>query len=643
EGCLDLTGYHADELIRNRVVSYAELIHPDDQAAVWSAVQEGVSQRRPYQLTYRLLTKGGQEKWAWEQGEGVFAEDGSLLALEGFITNITERKRAENEVRRNYETQTAINSLLDLGQSNIPLDDLLPQALDIILSSQWFSSEKKGCIFLLADDQQHLVLKAGRGLVDPLLKIGATVPADCFLCIEALTTGRIQFVAHDYYCVPILLDGKAFGTVNLFLAAGHRQDFQEEVFLSSVTKPLADIIQRRRMMDERAKLERQLRQVQKMESIGTLASGIAHDFNNILSAIIGYSELAIAALTGDSPAHKDIKQVLVAGERAKQLVNQILTFSRQGEKDLKPVFAHFIIKEAIKFLRSSIPATIQICQNIRADCGVVLAEASQIHQIIMNLCTNAYHAMREDGGVLTVGLTCTTFDQDDVRVSRLNLAPGPYLKLEVRDSGHGMVPAVLERIFDPYFTTKKTGEGTGLGLFVVHGIVKSLGGHIAAYSEPGKGTTFHVFLPLLASGASEQETGETHPLPRGDERILVVDDEEQIIQIERRMLEDLGYQVMAFSDSQEALQAFLTMPDKFDLIITDMTMPHLTGTELAKRVMQERADIPIILSTGFSDLMNEEQAKALGIRQYIMKPIVRKELAAVVHKVLHTKSYSSQE
>ncbi|MEW6289669.1 MAG: PAS domain S-box protein [Thermodesulfobacteriota bacterium] len=657
DGCRELTGYNADELIGNRVVAYAKLIHPDDQAFVWNGVQEGVARKRPFQLTYRLRNAAGQEKWVLEQGEGVFAEDGSLLALEGFITDITMRKRAEDEVRRNYETQTAINALLDLAQSNLPLDDLLPRTLDIILSSQWFSPEKKGCILLLADDRQNLVLKAGLGLADSL-PIGALVPADRCPCGQALSTGGIQHVAqaddcqantfkamgcHDYYCVPILVEGQAIGSVLLLLPAGHRRDPQEEAFLLAVTKPLADIIQRRRMMDERAKLERQLRQAQKMESIGTLAGGIAHDFNNILSAIMGYGELASIALAADSPAYQDIQQVLVAAERAKQLVSQILTFSRQGEQGRQPVLVHLIVKEALKLLRSSIPATIQICENIRTDCGAVLAEPSLIHQIIMNLCTNAYHAMREGGGLLTVGLTCTAFDQDEVRVGRLNLAPGPYLQLEVRDSGHGMDRAVLERIFEPYFTTKKKGEGTGLGLSVVHGIVNSLGGHISVYSEPGNGATFQVFLPLLDSAAGEQDTGETHLLPRGDERILVVDDEEQIIRIERRMLEDLGYQVKAFTSSEEALQFFLAVPDKFDLIITDMTMPHLTGAELAKRVMQERADIPIILCSGFSDLLNEEQARALGIRQYIMKPIVRKKLAQAVSNVLHGHGAAGQD
>ena len=395
-----------------------------------------------------------------------------------------------------------------------------------------------------------------------------------------------------------------------------------------------DITEQRHTTEEKEKLQLQLQQVQKMEAIGTLAGGIAHDFNNILSSVLGYTELAMDEVEKDSPLFKQLEQIFQAGIRAKDLVKQILTFSRQNKMDRQPVKIHLIIKEALKLLRSSIPATIEIRQDIDPHSGTLLANPTQVHQILMNLCTNAYHAMRRHGGVLSVALEPLEIAENDEKVRNLLLAPGPYLKLTVSDTGHGMDRATCQRIFDPYFTTKEEGEGSGMGLAVVHGIVKDYNGHIDVYSEPDQGTTFHIYLPRLVDRLAYEESKPSTLSPKGHERILLVDDEKAIVEMEKVMLEILGYRVTSFTDSNEAYSFFVQHPGNFDLIITDMTMPQMTGSELTRKILAVRPDMPIILCTGFSELINEKKAKELGIREYILKPVIKKDIAQIIRKVL---------
>ena len=385
------------------------------------------------------------------------------------------------------------------------------------------------------------------------------------------------------------------------------------------------------------KLEEQLRQAQKMEAIGALASGIAHDFNNILTPILGYSELALTRITPDNPLTSDLRQITRAGLRAKDLIQQILAFSRQAPQERQPLRPHIVIKEALKLLRASLPTTIEIREEIATDCGAILADPTQFHQIIMNLCTNAYQAMRENGGILGVRLFPTSIGKEDHNIGNSELTPGNYIQLEVSDTGSGMVRNTLERIFEPYFTTKDKGEGTGLGLSMVHGIIKSYQGQITVYSEPGKGTCFHVYLPLIAEAPNLGESVLTSPLPTGTERLLVVDDEEAITTMLETILTRLGYQITVSNNSQEALTLLANSPFTFDLLITDTTMPHLTGLELTAKALIIRSDIPVILCTGFSDLINKEQARALGIRAYLMKPVSVHELALAVRKALDGK------
>ncbi len=393
-----------------------------------------------------------------------------------------------------------------------------------------------------------------------------------------------------------------------------------------------DITKLKQAEEERRKLQAQLQQVQKMEAIGTLAGGIAHDFNNILSLIIGYTELSMRDFPEGSRVQDNMNKLLEAGERARDLVKQILTFSRHAEYEQKPLQIHLIIKEALKLLRPSLPTTIEIRQNI-ASTGMVMADPTQMHQVIMNLSTNAYHAMQEKGGVLEVSLADVELDSD-FTARHLDTHTGPYIRLTVSDTGHGIKKKDIDRIFEPYYTTRDKTGGTGMGLAVVHGIVKSYEGAITVYSEPGKGTTFNVFLPRIESAEAEAEIEEMGPIPTGNEQILLVDDEPAIVDIGKGMLENLGYTVETRTSPIEALEAFKAKPDKFDLVITDMTMPKMTGDELAKKLMGIRPDIPIILCTGFSERINEEKAKAMGIRKLVMKPIVQREMANAVRKAL---------
>jgi len=377
-------------------------------------------------------------------------------------------------------------------------------------------------------------------------------------------------------------------------------------------------------------MEAQLHQSQKMEAIGTLAGGIAHDFNNILGGIIGYAGLSHLK-TSDTRIKPYLEQILRACDRAKDLVNQILTFSRQKDHEKKPLSVTAVVKEALKLIRSSLPATVEIRLHHENFSDTVLANATQIHQVLINLCTNAAHAMRERGGFL------------DVQLSRLDIAAetsreclpskGSYLKLVVRDTGHGIDPAVMDKIFDPFYTTKEPGEGTGLGLSTVYGIVKNHDGTISVSSKPGEGTAFTICLPLIDIDGKPQER-DTEEIPLGHGHVLFVDDEELLASIGKEMLSFLGYNVSVRFSSLDALEAFRANPDRFDLVITDTTMPNMTGSILASEILKVRPGIPIIMTSGFSEKMNAEEARKIGVSEFIMKPISLGNLARTVRRVL---------
>jgi len=381
-------------------------------------------------------------------------------------------------------------------------------------------------------------------------------------------------------------------------------------------------------------LERELRQAQKMEAIGNLAGGIAHDFNNILAAIMGFTELSLVKTPKTSPVHGNLEQILKAASRASEVVKQILAFSRRSDQQRIPVHIAPIVQEALTLLRSSLPSTIRIEQDmaIRPENGTVLADPTQIHQVLMNLCTNAAHAMRAKGGTLSVRISEIT--GASLEPGLPDLDGGPYLSLSVSDTGTGMTADVIEQIFDPYFTTKSSREGTGLGLSVVQGIIKSHNGKITVNSEPEVGTTFHILLPETVEAVPPEVEETDRIVPTGRGRILFVDDEEALVDLGKEILESLGYHVTALADSPAALKIFRSRPDEFDLVITDMTMPELSGNDLAKQLMAIRADIPVLMCTGFSDQINAKHAESLGIRDFVMKPYACATLAKSIRNVL---------
>ncbi len=388
-------------------------------------------------------------------------------------------------------------------------------------------------------------------------------------------------------------------------------------------------------------LEERYRQAQKLESIGTLAGGIAHDFNNILFPIIGNTEMILEDIPEDSPLRDNLNEIFTGAMRAGDLVKQILAFSRQDSHEIKLMKMQPVIKEALKLIRSTIPTSIEIKQTISKDCGIIKADPTQIHQVVMNLSTNAYHAMEDTGGELRVNLKEVELSEQDL--TSTDMGPGKYACLTIADTGYGIDANIKDRIFDPYFTTKEQGKGTGMGLAVTHGIVKNTGGTIQMHSEPGQGTEFHIYLPIEQSSYEQMETQTKEPILHGTEQILLVDDEEAIVFMEKQMLERLGYSVVSRTSSVEALEAFKANPNKFDVVITDMAMPNMSGKKLAVELLKIRSNIPILLCTGFSEKIPDEKAKSMGIKGFLMKPIIRRDLSNMLREVLDATEMYEEE
>ena len=444
--------------------------------------------------------------------------------------------------------------------------------------------------------------------------------------------------------VPIAHHGEPIGQFVVANPAHGRGYGDEEVrLLETLASRVAPVLQarldrvryareRRLAQEEKAHLEEQVRQAQKLEAIGALAGGIAHDFNNILFPILGFVEMTLEELPEEGNSRRYLREVLKAANRARDLVRQILTFSRQAEGERKPVRIQLILKEVMKLIRSTLPANISIRQRIDNECGPVLSDPTQIHQIAMNLITNAYHAMEETGGALEVGLSEHELSAQEMTAP--DQVPGRYARMTVSDTGQGMDPSILEKIFEPYFTTKEKGKGTGLGLSVVHGIIRSSGGDISVQSTPGEGTVFNVDLPLINHIEREAPAPLEQPVATGSEQILLVDDEEIITEMLSRILRKMGYHVTPRRSSTDALETFRADPDQFDLVITDMSMPRMTGAELARRLLSIRPGLPIIMCTGFSDQIDETKAQAMGIRGFVLKPVLKDDLARAVREAL---------
>ncbi len=396
-----------------------------------------------------------------------------------------------------------------------------------------------------------------------------------------------------------------------------------------------DITAQKQVEQEKEELEGQLRHALKMEAVGTLAGGIAHDFNNILAVVLGYADMARDDIPEWSSARHMLDKVINAATRATDLVKHILAFSRKTDPKRISVNIHLMVREVLELLRATTPTSIEIKQEISSDCGRVLADASQLQQVMFNLCANAILSMEEKGGILGVSLSNVELSEDDLR-KKPDLTPGTFVKISVADTGAGIDPQIIDRIFDPYFTTRDIGKGSGLGLSVVHGIVESHEGMIAVESELDKGTSFNIYLPQTEYHEEPVETRDAS-LPLGNERILVVDDEENIADLTKRIFERLGYQVVAKVSSVEALEYFKAQPEAIDLVVTDQTMPKMSGVQLAKEMMKIREDIPIVLCSGHSASVDEDIALGLGIKAFVMKPASKEKLATTVRQALDDK------
>ena len=593
QGSVELTGYRPEDLVRNRRVAYNDIVHPEDQDLSTQDIQRALRARGPFEITYRIVTAGGVVKWVRELGRGVFAEDGGLVALEGFITDITERRRAEEQLVR-------LAAAVEQAAEDVVLMDVDGNITYVNSAFERTTGYSRA----------EALNRSPR-----FLDSGAHDEA-FYRDIQAIAgsgrTWKGRFVNRTR-------DGRVI---------------LQDASISAIREPSGRIVgyvSSRRDVTQEVERERHAARAEKLEAIGTLAGGIAHDFNNILSAIVGYAQMAQMKCPPGSAIHQDLEAVLQGSRRAADLVRQILTFSRQERGEERPVQVSLVVKEATRFLRATIPSTIEIRGDFRSE-SVVLAEPTEIHRIVVNLCTNASLAMRGAGGVLDVGLADVEVDAAEA-ARHPGLAPGRYLRLRVRDTGCGMPPEVVAHIFEPFYTTRAEGEGTGMGLAVVHGIVKRCRGAIVVESAPGRGSTFDVLLPV-APCAAPAAPAASEAAPVGTERVLFVDDEPLVAGLAVDMLGQLGYRVRTFTDSRQALAAFEADPDAFDILVTDMTMPGMTGEELARRAKALRPRLPVVLCTGYSETMTAEKARALGIDEFVMKPVAGSDLTRLVRAAL---------
>jgi PAS domain S-box-containing protein len=596
-------GYSQEECIGMQT----SMFYPSQQEYIdfGRKIKQAIVQQQQILITEQMLKRKNDELFPSEITTTFISQDNNVVRVISIIRDITESKEAEkNLVRAKEEWEKTFNAINDI----VSLQDTSMRIVKI---------NQKGC------DTLDLPIENIIGKYCYELFHGSKEP-----CTEC----PILFSQKTFEPYTKEMIHEKLGKTFLVSAAPVLDDQGKLTHITHVAKDIT----------EKKKLEEGLLKVQKMEAIGILAGGIAHDFNNILSTMLGYSEMAKDGLPEESQPVKDIQNVIKAGYRAKDLVKRILTFSRQAEQELIPLKIQDVVKETLDLLRSIIPSTIQINQDINNSCGPVFADPTQIHQAIMNLCINAKHAMEKNGGVLTIGVDTVDVLQSTIDKDGLDIIPGAYVKLAVSDTGHGMSTSVMDRMFDPFYTTKGIGEGTGLGLAVIHGIMKSYNGFLKVSSELGKGSIFSIYLRQIDSEIQPEEALsvsllEKENLPRGTETVLVVDDEEILTAMLTRILSSLGYSVTPIGSSLEALQEFKAQPDRYDLVVTDMSMPQISGETLALEIMSIRPDTPIILCTGYSNKIAEDEARSIGISGYLAKPVIKIELAQLVREVLDRK------
>lgn len=616
---------------------WVEMIHPDDRANALAAAETYLKTKPDeYRNEFRLKSKEGGYRWIEAHARVVeWDEQGEAVYMIGNHVDVTERKRYENALSEAKQKYQSMVENIGIGVS------MINQKMEVI--------------------EMNRQMREWRPGVDLSNKP---------VCFKVFNDPPAEMVCPWCPTHHTLQDGKVHESITETPEAGGIKNYR--VLSSPIVDAKGSVVAAIEMvedMTDRLKLEERIRQAQKMESIGNLAAGIAHDFNNILFPIIGMAELLLEDLPHESFERENAQEIFSAGKRGSDLVKQILAFSRQGEHQMVPIRIQSILKEVVKLSRSTIPTTIEIKQDIQPNCGMFMGDATQIHQVLMNIVTNAYHALEGGIGKIVIRLKeismnrtdldlpdntfgCRTVPVTSTPINKVkgdgkndisdveddNAVPGRYALLSISDTGHGMSQEVMEKIFDPYFTTKEKGKGTGLGLAVVHGIVKEHRGEIKVCSELGKGTTFEIYLPLMEKAGKNGVKEVAHSLETGHERILLVDDEKSVANLEKIILQRLGYHVTTCYNSLEALGLFESAPHTFDLILSDMAMPNMSGDELAARIKSIRSDIPIIICSGFSEKINENGSGIDGVDAVLMKPVGRVEMAKMVRQVLEKQS-----
>jgi len=609
----DCLGYSVDELVGSFVW---KIIYKDDLKKVQNQITQIFDQKlQKSELEFRKIRKDGSTIWVHERVRLVMDENDLPVELWIICRDVSIQKKAETSLRKR---EARYRDLIDKFDDIIWVADLNLQTTYVSPSIEkklGFTPEER-----INQDIRKQVTPESYASITEILVQELNREKE-----EGIDPNRTVRVEVEYYHK----NGSTLWAENII--SGLRDKNGTLMGIHGVSR---DINSRKKVEMEKEQLEDQLRHAQKMESIGTLAGGIAHDFNNILGAIMGNIDLAVMDVPEGNPAHYSLEQIRKAGIRATNIVKQLLTFTHNRSVKVQPIELIPVCNNAIKFLRSTIPTTIDIRTNFQATDDTTLADSTQIHQVLMNLCSNAAQAMVQTGGTVTIDIENITLDDTDATCPEM--PKGKYIKLSVADTGPGIDEKIIDRVFDPYFTTKEVEKGKGMGLSVVHGIIKCCKGSISVDSHLGKGTTFNILLPLVYEKL-KQKAETVEEIPTGKERILFVDDEESLLIVGREVLERLGYTVETVLSPTEALQQFSSNPNYFDLIITDMTMPQMSGAALSKKIKEIRNNIPVILCTGYSDLIYEDNAEEMGLNAYIMKPIRIKEIAKTIRTVLDKK------